>query len=276
MSNPVVYATQIREGEPGYFDSVINIPMSPFKALEGVDRTPTAIHRFTDTARNFADVVEGLPESARWQLLLLLFDLEESDMAQSFLGSMAEFSKSSARMADSAEKMPEQLRKQLSVLVDEVDAKQANLQTTLDEAQKTAASVERSVKLVDQAAGTIGETAQIVGETATAWEGTVEAANRTIKEFRAGRRDDREPFSINAYLDTAETARVAVNDVRALIVDVRELVESDELAAHAVAIQRLSTHFTWQVAILILFVFVLALVYRIVVVRVVRKNVLRK
>ncbi len=272
LSNTVFYATQIKEGEPGYFDAVAGIPMAPFRALEGVDRTPVAINRFTDTAQNFADVVEGLPESARWQLLLLLFDLEESDMAQSFLASMAEFSKSSARMAESAEKMPEQLRKQLSTFVDEVDATQANLQTTLDKAEKTAASVERSVKLADQAGKSFGETAQIAIETATAWERTVESANQTIKEFRAGQREDKEPFNINDYRDTAETARVAVNDVRALIVDVRELVESDELAAHAVAIQRLSTHFAWQMALLILFVFVLALVYRIVVVRMVGKQ----
>ena len=272
LSNTVFYATQIKEGEAGYFDAVAGIPMAPFKALEGVDRTPTAIHRFTDTAQNFADVVESLPESARWQLLLLLFDLEESDMTTSFLGSMAEFSKSSARMADSAENMPEQLRKQLSVFVEEIDAKQANLQTTLDKAEKTATSVERSVKLADQAAGTFGETAQIAGETATAWERTAEAAHQVIKEFKAGRRDDREPFNINDYRDTAETARVAVNDVRALIVDVRELVESDELAAHVVAIQSLSTHFTWQMVMLILFVFVLAIVYRIIVVRMVDKQ----
>ncbi|MHC4299097.1 MAG: hypothetical protein ACYS7Y_17625 [Planctomycetota bacterium] len=272
LSNMVFYATQIKEGEPGYFDAVAGIPMAPFRALEGVDRTPVAINRFTDTAQNFADVVEGLPESARWQLLLLMYDLEESDMAQSFLGSMAEFSKSSARMADTAEKMPEQLRKQLSVFVEEVDAKQENLQTTLDKAEKTAASVERSVKLADQAGKSFGETAQIAIQTANAWEKTAEAANQAIREFKAGQPEDKEPLDIKELHATAETARIAVNDVRALVAEVRDLAESDELAAHASAIQTLSAHVAWLVAILILLVFVLALVYRIIVVRIVGKR----
>lgn len=272
FSDAVFYATQIKEGEPGYFDAVAGIPMAPFRALEGVDRTPVAINRFTDTAQNFADVVEVLPESARWQLLLLLYDLEESEMAESFLGSLAEFSKSSARMADSAEKMPEQLRKQLSAFVEEVDARQANLQTTLDKAEKTANSIERTMKLTDQVGKSFGETAQIAIETANAWEKTAQAANQAIKEFKAGQPEDKEPLDIKELHATAETARIAVNDVRALVEDVRDLVESDEFAAQASAIERLSARLARQVGTLILFVFALALVYRIIVVRIVRKR----
>jgi len=277
FSNMVVYATEIKEGETDYLTSVIGIPMAPFKAMEGMDRTATAIHKFRATAGGFSDVVEAFPESARWQLLLLLYDLEETEMAKSFLASMSEFSQSSARIADSAEKLPEQLREQFSTLVEEVDAKQTSLQTTLDKAEKTAATVERSLVKADEVAGSFGRTAESVNEAAMAWDKAAEATNLALKEFsrmKPARKDpnSKASFNINDYRDIVETAAVTVDGLRTLTAEVREFAKSDELATCAFAIHGLLNHVTWRVVLLFLFVFVLVLVYRIVVIRLVDKQ----
>jgi hypothetical protein len=274
FSNMVVYATEIKEGETDYLTSVIGIPMAPFKAMEGMDRTATAIHRFTDTAGDFSDVVEAFPESARWQLLLLLYDLEETEMAKSFLAGLSEFSQSSARIATSTEKLPEQLRKQLSILVEEIDTKQASLQMTLDKAEKTAATVERSLAKADEVADSFGQTADSVNEAATAWDKAAEATNLALKEFsrmKPARKDpnSKASFNINDYRDTAETVAVTANELRTLTAEVREFVESDALTKYSLAVEQCTNYLTLRVALLFLLVFVLALVYRIVVVRIV-------
>ena len=88
--------------------------------------------KLTNTAEHFSDVIEDMPESIRWQLTLLLDDMERLETIKSVTNSMAEFSKSSSRFADSTEKLPEQLRKEISMLIEDIDVKQTNLQATID------------------------------------------------------------------------------------------------------------------------------------------------
>jgi hypothetical protein len=278
FSNMVVYATETKEGEAGYLTSIIGIPMAPFKAMEGMDRTATAIGKFTNTAGSFSTVVEAFPESARWQLLLLLYDLEETEMAKSFLASMSEFSQSSARIADSTEKLPEQLREQLSILVEDIDAKQASLQATLDKAEKTAATVERSLAKADDVANSFGRTADSVNKAATAWEQAANATDHALEEFSKTRSTSKDtnskaPFNINDYRDTVETAELTVDSLRTLTAEVREFAKSDELVICASAIHGLFDHVAWRAALLFLLAFILTLAYRLVVIRIVdRRN----
>jgi methyl-accepting chemotaxis protein len=272
FSNTILFVTKIKPGEQGLFDDVISLPLAPFKAMTGVDRTASAIYGLRDSADRIADVAEELPESARWQLLLLLMEMEETKIVKTFLERMSEFSQSSARIADSTEKLPEQLREQLSILVEEIDTKQASLQTTLDKAEKITATVERSLAKADEVADSFGRTADSVNEAAIAWEKSAEATNLALKEFgklKPARKDSnsKASFNINDYRDTAETVTVAANELRTLTAEVREFVESDALAKYAFAVERCTNHLAWRIVQLLLLVFVLALVYKIVVKR---------
>ncbi|UCE46616.1 MAG: hypothetical protein JSW47_13455, partial [Phycisphaerales bacterium] len=127
FSNITVFATAAKTGEVSPFMSIIKIPMTPFRAIEGVDRTASAVHRFTDTADRATDILSGLPESTRWQLQLLLYDLEETDMTKSFLASATQFSESSSRLSKSVEDLPTQLREELSQFIEDANDKQQNL-----------------------------------------------------------------------------------------------------------------------------------------------------
>jgi len=270
FSNTILFVTKIKPGEQRLFDDVVSMPLAPFKAMTGVDRTASAIYGLRDSADRIADVAEELPESVRWQLLLLLMEMEETKVVKTFLESMSEFSQSSARIADSTEKLPEQMREQLSILVEEIDAKQASLQMTLDKAEKTAATVELSLAKADEVADSFGRTADSVNEAATAWDNAAEATNLALKEFSKMKPAAKDPnsktsFNIKDYRDTVEAVAVTANELRTLTAEVREFVESDALTKYSLAVERSTNHLAWRIVQLLLLVFVLALVYKIVV-----------
>jgi len=269
-SNTIVFVTKVQPSGQSLFNNVINLPLAPFKAMTGVDRTASAIYGLRDSANHVADVAEELPESVRWQLLLLLMEMEETKVVNTFLESMSEFSQSSVRIADSTEKLPEQMREQLSILIEEVDAKQASLQMTLDKAEKTAATVERSLAKANEVADSFGRTAGSVNEAAVAWEKSAEATKLALREFgklKPVRKDpnSKSSFNINDYRDTAETVTMAADELRTLTAEVREFAESDAVTKYSLAVERCTNQLTWRIVQLLLLVFVLALVYKIVV-----------
>jgi hypothetical protein len=192
------------------------------------------MHRFTDTAERITDIVELLPESMRWQLLLLLFEMEETDLVKTVLRNMDEFSDSSLRLAESAEKLPERLRVQAALLVDEIDQKQANLQETLNRAEKNAATVERTVVQVDKAAKTIDQSAQTLTRTGQAWQATIEATTQMAQAFsRDGPPPETppKPFDVQEYQAAMEPATDTAQQFHALAKEIHEIVESEQLGS---------------------------------------------
>lgn len=285
FSRTVAYVPEIEEGRPTAFTDVLELPMAPFKALGGVDRGATAIHGFTDVADHFSGVIEGLPESTRWQLMLLLLEMEETEMVQSILASMAGVSENTAQLVAVAEGLPEEIREQASTLIEEIDSKQAGLQATLDRAEKTIAAVERTLDRADPVIESIDRTAQSITETGRAWESAVKTAGQTIQEFsnrEAPAQENEKPFDINEYRMTAEALTETANELTTLTLEIRELVESEHLTKHiedldtratgvldksADEARSLTNLMAWRAAQLIILVFLLALAYRVIVTR---------
>jgi len=228
FSNVIVYATEAQKNQPNPFLSVLKIPMTPFRAIEGVDRTASSIRQFSDTAERFSDIVAELPESSRWQLQLLLFDLEETTMTKSFLNSLAQFSESSSRLEKSVEKLPEQLREQLTQFVEDIDSKQGNLQQTLQQVEKTSVAVNNTLEKLNQATHSFGAVVKDVTETAQAWETAAKATGEVVQEFKTNRSVQKEAssFNISDYHDTALQTSQAANDIKALLAEIEDLIEA--------------------------------------------------
>jgi hypothetical protein len=256
--NVIVYATEVKKGQPNPFMSVLNLPMTPFRAMEGVDRTASAIYQFRDTAERFSDVVRELPESSRWQMELLIYDLEEADMVKTFLDSFTKFSESSAKMATSVEQLPEQLGKELSQFVDEVDRKQADLQKTLTQAEKTTLAVNETVEKLNALA-------KDTSETAKAWEGAAKTTGEVVKGFKRSKEAEssKSSFSIKEYRDAAEQTSQAAMDIKELLAAIEAFSESRKYGS-------LTNHLTYRIMGLIFFFFVLAIAYRIITVRLIK------
>jgi hypothetical protein len=227
-SNIIQYATKMQKNGQQPLLSIVAIPMEPFRAIGGVDRTASAISRFTDTANRFSDILTELPESSRWQLLMFLYELEETEMAKSLVSSTAKLSDSSERLAQSSEQLPQQIRKELSTLLDEIDGKQANLQTTLTQAQKTVEGVQVAVDKVKDASVALDQTAQAITETADAWKEAAQATGEVVKEaekFRPAEGSPPSTFNIKDYQQTAQSITEAAKELRAATAEMRALAD---------------------------------------------------
>jgi hypothetical protein len=262
FSNVIVYATEVQKGQPNPFVSVLKIPMTPFRAIEGVDRTASAIHQFSNTAERFSDIVAEMPESSRWQLQLLLFDLEETNMTKSFLNSLAQVSESSARLEQSVQKLPEQLREQLTKFIEDVDKKQAALQQTLQQAEKTSLAVSDTLEKLDKTAGSIDVVVKDVNDTVQAWNTAAKTTGQVVQELNKNKPSQKEAssFNIRDYRDTAEQTSQAANDVKALLADIDDLLESRRYDS-------MLNGLLLRAAGLVVLIFVLAVLYRIISVR---------
>jgi hypothetical protein len=262
FSNVIVYATEVQKGQQNPFLSVLKIPMTPFRAIEGVDRTASAIHQFSNTVERFSNIVAEMPESSRWQLQLLLFDLEEADMTKSFLNSLAQVSQSSASLEKSVEKLPEQLRAQLTQFIEDMDKKQANLQQTLQQAEKTSLALNDTLEKLGQTAGSFNAVAKDVTETAQAWETAAKATGEVVREFNKNKPSQKEAssFNITDYRDTAEQTSQAAKNIKALLAEVEDLMESHRYSS-------MLNQLLLRASGLVVLIFVLAVLYRIISVR---------
>jgi methyl-accepting chemotaxis protein len=184
FAEAVVRAPATKEGVPSPLASILNVPLAPFRVAEGIDQGASAIRGLGDMANRFTDIVQELPEAVRWQLQLLLLDLDQNDLLLSFLASFAQFSCSTAQLADTAQRLPEELRQQASKLLAEIDARQAGIQATLERAERTAATVERALARVDVVAASVDLTGQSVANAGRAWEGTARQIEQTIQDIR--------------------------------------------------------------------------------------------
>jgi hypothetical protein len=269
FSNLVVYAVETKPGEPGAFSKVVGIPMAPFSAMKGVDRTASAIYGVRTSVDRFTDVVEEWPEAVQWQMLLLLIEMEETEIVKSLLSSMTKVSDSSVQLAATAEKLPEEIRQQASILIEEIDAKQENLQATLDKTEKTALAIDQTAKSIKEVAVGVEAAAKATGDAMKEW--------KTMP--RKEKKDDEPKTKVTDYGDVAREVTAAANEVRGATAEIRELIESGALPGRiedvnsrvigavnrtAVQVQSLTNHITWRIIQLLLLVFVLALAYRII------------
>ncbi len=232
-SNLVMSVTTVRKDGANPFMSIIGIPMSPFRAMEGVDRTASAVSRFTDTADRFSDIVSELPESSRWQLLMLLYEMEETELAQSLSASFARISESGQRLAITSEQLPERLRQQLSIFLEELDQKQGNLQTTLVQTEKTVDAIGAILEKAEKVSNSIDAAVLRIQQTAETWILAAQATGDTLAQAALFRRPEGQPpstFNIQDYQQTAATVTEAARELRAATVELQQAIQADSIS----------------------------------------------
>jgi len=273
FSNTIVYSTMAQEGKSSPFQSIISIPLAPVRAMEGVDKTATAVNRFTDKAVRFSDIIEELPESVRWQLLALLYDFEETEMTKSFLASISKFSDSSVQLAETTKNLPQEIRAQTSILVEEIDDKQANIQTTLDKAQKTLETADQALAQADKTAASFQATVVEINQLATTWDRAANSTQQALSELSQLKPAHKDPpteptFTIKDVQNIVETVNQTIGELQNVVVLTCDIVESKQLADYASMPDRFVNLLIWRLGQLITIIFFWALAYRFVVVRI--------
>jgi hypothetical protein len=253
FSRLTLYATEVKPGKEGQLLTIVGIPLAPFRAMEGVDRGAAAIENLSGSVRQFSEMTEELPESARWQLLLLLDDLEKSRMTQTLLTNTTRFADSSTRLADVAEKLPSELRKETVALLEDSNSNQ-HLQNAGQQLVTTAKSVEGAM---------------------TAWQGAAKATTDLTKQFAGDPETPSKgrPFDILDYRDTMDSVTKAADGIHRVTQDLQSLAQSEDAAkrldaattrvASVVAdIKGLTNGVFLRLAGLMVLVFVLAVAYK--------------
>ena len=249
FSRTLMFSAQVKKDQPGLFESVLKIPLSPVRALEGVDRTPQAIYDFSTTTRRLTDVVQELPESSRWQLLLLLYDLEETDMAKEFLSSLQKISDSSTRLAATTEKF--------STTLEDSDQSQEQVRQTLQQVSETAAQLRELFNAAQQTATLFSQTARDVNLALTSWTEAARATNEAIKQIKPqASQISAEPAPKTDLKETAQAVREAANEIK--LVSEELPTRTEQIVAQ---MNSLVNRLTINVAALIVLVFCLFVAY---------------
>jgi hypothetical protein len=231
------------------FQRVVSVPLSPFRALEGVGDSATEIRNFNATAREFVQSVERLPEQVRWQVELLLYDVEERSSTTSALDSLDLLSKSAGRVSESFARLPEDTR------------------ALLAESGDTLARLEQVLASARELSGPLLETSQQIERASAAWASVLGPAEGAERE-PAGR-----PFDIREWQDAAREIGTTAERLETLLEALRATsdarIAETALAPVTAAVERadLATRSwidlaAWRIAQLMLAGVALGLGYR--------------
>lgn len=271
-------ATSTTEGRSADFRWVTEIPMSPFRALEGIDAGARAISDFNTTASQFSQIVEDIPQQTRWQIELLWYDLEERESIVSMLDSFKKLSDSAASLSETARQLPVQLREQLALATKDIEDRQAALQKTLDETRQTLDTLNTAIDNATELTDSINQAGGSVAQAGDAWRDAVKAINDLTQSAPSSAETAQasavsgKPFDIAEYAHAADKLTATATELRALLAEARETLESPRLDALSEsslkdAEQRgrnVTDHAAWRALQLIAVAFVLAIIYRLI------------
>lgn len=253
FSVPALRRTAREAKESGIFTWLIDLPMSPFRALQGVGSGAAAMHDLNDTALRFAIIVEGLPEQVRWQTDLLLYDLESRGPLEEALGALDSFAESAQRLTRSVERLPD------------------DLTLVLSETRDPLVEVNRALLSMRELMDPLSETANQINLAGASWAELVRGDGDDENDASSG--EPGRPFDIREYEATARSISDAANQLQALVAELgtvlgapglqTALSQVDSSVARAEAGSRgVVDHAAWRVVQLLLVFFALLLGYR--------------
>lgn len=204
VENAQAAVAKIESGSAG-LGWVVGIPMSPFRALEGLGTAGTAMLEINRTADEFAQIVDELPRQNRWQVELLLYDLEERDTVTAGLAAFEQVAASADRVSQAIARLPDDFR----VALGDSEGALAEASRTLETAQALMVPVSATVEEV-------GRISTLLAALQADGNGSEAAPGR--------------PFDIREYGSTAREATASVAELRGLLSDLEEVLASGRLA----------------------------------------------
>ena len=176
---------------------VTGIPLSPFRALEGVSATGVALLHLNRTALEIAEILDELPRQNRWQIELLLYDLEERDTVTAGLSAFEQLATSAERVTLAIDRLPDDLRIALS-----------DTEGALVEANQVLQSARQLMVPISETVAEVGQITQLVAGPS---------------------QEPRRPFDILEVEATLREASSAAGELRGLVADLDTLLESGRL-----------------------------------------------
>jgi hypothetical protein len=205
----------------------LDVVMEPLRAInpgKSLDETAQAVREFGIVVDDMRREVVRMPEQVRWQTELLMLDLDESRTRAAAQASLTALSESAQDISRTAQALPADIEQRVSRLLEELEARQGELRTTLDSVRGT---------LEDGTA-----TAHALTETAQAIDAALVTFAALTADMKGPPRPADEPapppgrpFDITEYTRTAEALTASLVELNLALERVREL-SSPESSAH--------------------------------------------
>ncbi len=230
---------------------LLNLPLAPFRAMEGVDKTGQSIHEVALAADRFSRVAEDMPNEMNWNMELLLL----------------------------------KTRGEVETMLSDLDTRQKQTQVTIQLARQTVADVNNTLARVAPILAGAERTASAVALAGQAWDNTLKTYTDMMRDLYPPKEPDPNapkgrPFDILEYAQTVEQVSTAAVELRGLLVEFQKTVGSSAMTEQVRQLQsttlstvgqaetsavQVTDHITRRVLQVIAAFFAALLVYRVVV-----------
>jgi methyl-accepting chemotaxis protein len=243
--------------------------MSPFSAFGGVRDTPSAIQGATDAVSVMTKVINDFPERTRWQIELLLLEMESFGIISNVLHEIREFEKSFNSIAKTAETLPADVRSEFEKAMKSVEKTHPRIQASLTEMQKTVEQVSGTVEEIEKLTGPMNQLAENVNAAGKAWESTAVAVNEFVDKVGGSDEEDppvpstpaeeNESGGIESITEMMEKTTAAAQELRSLVADLNQpMSQKSGIQQVTTNAEGLIERITWR-AILVIFAFFTAM-----------------
>lgn len=228
----------------GVLDKPIQMVSRPLNYVDptaGLDQAATAAIQIAATVDRTRTDLNYMPDNLRWQLELLLMELQENVAFSSAVESWAQVGKASASLAETSSKLPGELRAELTTFIEDIESEHSKLQTTLKDLNTTVAGIEGALVDVDKIVLATDDTAKSLTTMAAAYSTLVggvsslmtqidpppdPSAEPAPKPVATG--EQAPPFDITSYGATADKLTKTANGLTALLAELQVLTESKQ------------------------------------------------
>ena len=200
-------------------------------AFDGLDKGAQAVHEVARVAERFSRVTEALPQELRWQIDLLLYDLEARPTTAELRRSLAETSQAARSLSETAARLPADLQATVESTLAQLDTQSEGVRGTLREVDSVLERSEVVVASIERTAESLVEASAALEAMAVAFTGPPEpqpeagAPPGRSEEVEA----EGEPFDIEAYGRAIDGVATGASELRALVDELRGAAGSREV-----------------------------------------------
>ncbi len=158
-------------------------PLSPFQTFDGVTDAALAIEEFSHVASRSAKVLVNMPNLLRWQMELLLYDIEARDSTVSTINNFSRISQSAEQVADTFEQLPLKVRQEALYILEKTSHQQESLRKTIVEVQKVLSEIEKPLTQVQEIISPLEKATNSFAQAGEEWKGALNAYKDMVQEL---------------------------------------------------------------------------------------------
>lgn len=122
-SEPILHAPLSKDGIKTAFKDSYNIPLNIFAVSDKLDQGIEAVHRFSDVGDRFVDQMGQFPEIVRWEIGLLINDMENTEFIKKMGEKIQDYTENSKKLSLIMDNMPSQFRNESLLIAADINDK---------------------------------------------------------------------------------------------------------------------------------------------------------